>query len=290
MKGIALSLFVVGLMSAASPLAAQNQKEIQRSAAISAADPAAQILDLALMLRANDLAGLVRATVPPSAYQQMRQAYELHRQQPTSASERAEFAEKLAKFSAPDAVDRLMAEIEPKLVEARPKAPAAVMMGLGALQMAVLSEDTRLTADERASIQQALPSLQRWASDTDFLSSLAMRQTLTLVADAVRSTGIHSLDDLKSMSFEQVLGKAENLLAASKQALLIYGLDLNAIVDSIQVEVIAINGTTARVRTTVTVFDAPISREHDLVLLDGRWYGKQAVEHWSAHLAEHGQG
>jgi len=290
MKSIALSLLIVGLISTVNPLLANNRAENQRITVVAAPDPAEQIRDLARLLRSNDLAGLIQATVPPSHYAQIRQAYELHRMQPITEKERAEFAEGLGKLSAPDAVDRLMIEIEPKLVEARPKVPAAVMMGLGALQIAVLSDDNHLTTAQRASLQQALPGVQQWASTTDFLSSLSMRQALTLIADAVRNTGIRSVDELKLMSFEQVLAKAEYMVAASKQALLIYGLDLNAIADSIQVEVLAINGSTARVRTTVTVFDAPIAAEHDLVLLDGRWYGREAVEHWSKHTARHAQG
>ena len=49
-------------------------------------------------------------------------------------------------------------------------------------------------------------------------------------------------------------------------------------VASTQVEVLEIVGATARVRTTVTVFDAPLSKEIELVLIDGRWYGKDAIE------------
>jgi hypothetical protein len=290
MRGIALSLFVVGLISTASPVFAKDLVENQRSTVAAVVDPAQQVRDLARMLRGNDLSGLVQATVPPSTYQLMRQAYELHRMQPTSEHERAKFAEHLAKLSAPDAVDKLMAEIEPKLVEVRPQAPAAVMMGLGALQMAVLSKDSDLTPEQRASLQQALPGLQQWASTTDFLSSLSMRQALTLISDAVRGTGVRSVDELKQMSFEQVLAKAETVFAAGKQALLIYGLDVNAIVDSLQVDVVEINGTKARVRTTVTVFDAPISSEHELVLLEGRWYGKEAVKHWSDHAVAQSEG
>jgi hypothetical protein len=284
MKKLVFSLIVAGL-SAATPLIAANSVEApSRMVSRQAGDPAAQVRELARLARINDLGGLVRASVPPGLYDQMRAAYELHRHEPVSEHDGAEFAEGLGRFSAPDAVDQLMAEIEPKLVEARPKAPAAIMMGLGALQMAVLSEDNRLTAEQRASLQQMIPGLQRWANGTDFLSSIAMRQALTLVSDAVRSTGVRSLDDLRALSFEQVLGKAEPLFAAGKQALLVYGLDVDAIVDTMQVEVVSIDGSRARVRTTITVFDAPIAAEHELVLIGDRWYGKHAVDHWSMHI------
>jgi hypothetical protein len=290
MKAIALSLLIAGLLSPATELWAQNGVEARSVAARSAPDPAQQVLEMARMLRSNDLVGLVQAAVPPRAYEEMRTAYELHRIEPTSESDRAEFAEKLAKLAAPDAVDQLMVEIEPKLVEARPKAPSAILMGLGAAQLALLSDESDLTDDQREALQRALPGFQDWVTSTDFLSSTSLREALTLVTDAVRSTGIRDIDQLKSMSLEQAIAQAETVLAASKQALLIYGLDLDAIADSMQVEVVSMDATTARVRTTVTVFDAPIFAEQDLVLLDGRWYGKQAAEHWSTHLARHSRG
>lgn len=290
MKAIALSLLIAGLLSPATELWAQNGVEARSVATRSAPDPAQQVLEMARMLRSNDLVGLVQAAVPPSAYEEMRTAYELNRLEPTSESKRAEFAEKLDKLAAPDAVDQLMVEIEPKLVEARPKAPSAILMGIGAAQLALLSDESDLTDDQREALQRALPGFQDWVTSTDFLSSSSLREALTLVTDAVRNTGIRDIDQLKSMSLEQAIAQAETVLAASKQALLIYGLDLDAIADSMQVEVVSMDATTARVRTTVTVFDAPIFAEQDLVLLDGRWYGKQAAEHWSTHLARHSRG
>lgn len=291
MKHKAISLILASLLGATSPLFAATPVEAPRHATIVATpDPAQQVRDMARLIRNNDLNGLLRASVPPSAYQQLRAAYDLHRLEPISAADRTEFAEHLAKFNAPNAVDQLMTEIEPKLVEARPKVPGALLMGLGALQMAAVSEDSDLTADQRQSLQQALPALQQWATTTDFLSSLSMRQALTLVTDAVRSSGIRSVDELKSMPFEQILAKAESVVAAGKQALLIYGLDVDAITDTMQVELLAINGTTARVRTTVTVFNAPVSRELELVLVEGHWYGKEAIVQWSAHSEANAQG
>ena len=179
-----------------------------------------------------------------------------------------------------------MLEIEPKLIEARPKAAGALLIGMGALQVALASDDSELTAEQRAALQNALPGIQKWAAETDFLSSLSMRQALSLLADAARNTGVRSIDELKMLSFEQMLAKAGSLLVASKQALYIYGLDINAIADSLQVQVLTQDSQTARVRTTITLFDAPISSEMDLVLLEGRWYSKTSVTKFNGHRKE----
>jgi hypothetical protein len=286
-RSLTISLMLAGLISAAQPLLAQERTVGYTTHSVSAPDPAVQIRELARTLRTNDLAAMVRAMVPPANYQMLRQTYELKRLEPTTELERAQFAQTLTQLTASDAIDTLMAKIEPKLVEARPKAMGALMIGLGALQVAISSEDNHLSAAERASLQSAYPGIQQWASSTDFLSSLSMRQALTLMADAARRTGVRSLDDLKMLTFEQTLSKASTMLAAGKQALQLYGLDVNAITDSLHVQVLSNEGQSARVRTTVTVFGAPIASEHDLLLIDGQWYSKDATSKWAVHATKH---
>ncbi len=284
---LSISLLFVGVISAVNPVFAQERiTPADSSVTQSVPDPALQIRDLARVLRNNDLAGLVNALVPPSQYQLMRQAYELHRLQPITPAERTKFSEGIAKLIDANAVDKFMLEIEPKLVEARPKAPAALLIGMGALQMALASDDSDLTAEQRAALQSAMPGIQKWAAETDFLSSTSMRQAISLFSDAARNTGVRNIDELKMLSFEQALSKAGTMLSASKQALYIYGLNVDAIADSLQVQVLKQQGQTARVRTTITVFNAPISSEMDLVLLEGRWYSKTTVAKLNAHSKE----
>jgi hypothetical protein len=286
LKRLSFAVLLAGLVTAAAPVLAQeleNQPVPVRSYSVTAPDPALQIRDLVRLLRSNDVAGLLQAAVPPSNYSLLRDAYERQRSEPVSDTERAEFAEGLDKLIAPDAVDRMMAEIEPKLAKARPQASGAIMMGMGALQVALASEDSKLTTAQRESLQAAMPGLQRWVSSTDFLSALSMRDALTLVSDAARRTGVRSIDDLRALSFEQLLAKSGTMFGAGKDALRIYGLDFDAIANSLQVQTLSIEGDTARVRTTVTVFDAPVSSEHELVLVEGRWYGKHAADAWKFH-------
>lgn len=235
-------------------------------------DPASQIKQLSVLFRNGDINRLAEALIPPARWEEIRLVYELKRLEPTTEAERAHFVEKFARFTAPDAVDQLMAEIEPKLIEARPQAPAALLMGFGAMQMAVASPDSDLTAEQREALQKALPAIQDWAVATDFLSSTLMRQALTLLTDAARQSGIDDLDQLKSLPLEGLLDRAGSVFAAAKQAMRLYGVDVDAIAASLQVETLEVDGDAARVRTTITLFGAPLSKDHDLVLIDGRWY------------------
>jgi hypothetical protein len=287
-KLLSLALLVTGLAGVTTPaFAAERPQVAEQSRKYATPDPARQIHDVAQLFRAGDVAGLAQALIPPSHYEQMRLAYELKRLDPITEEDRAEFAEKIARMTAPDAVDTLMEEIEPRLAEARPQAAGALLMGFGAMQMAVASPDSDLTEEQRAALQSALPGIQRWASTTDFLSSSTMRDALTLLTDAARGIGIHDIDQLKAMPLEDVLDRAGSMLAAAKDAVRLYGIDLDAVADSLRVDVLAIDGQTARVRTTITLFDAPLWSEHDLVLVEGRWYGKNAVLHFDDHHHDH---
>jgi hypothetical protein len=264
----------------AVPLAAQQVTPAPaRTFAINGPDPAQHVRELGYLFRAGDLAGLAQTALPRAKWEEIRLAFESERFERISDHDRERFAAEIGRFTAPDAVEQLMAEIEPKLEEARPKAPGALLMAFGAMQMAVASPESDLTEEQRNQLRSALPGIQYWASSTDFLDAGTMRDALTLVTDAVRRAGVSDLDELRALPLETLLDRASTVFVAAKDAVRLYGIDLDAIADSLQVEVLDIDGDTARVRTTVTFFNAPLWADHELVLVDGRWYGKHALHH-----------
>jgi hypothetical protein len=244
------------------------------------ADPARQLEDMARLFEAGDIVGLAKAAIPPAHYEELKVAWELHRLVPAPEREREEFSRHIGRVTAPDAVEQLMSEIEPKLAELRPQAPGAVLMGLGALQLAATSPESELTDEQRVALTAALPNIQAWASRTDFLSSDTMRDALTLLTDAARRTGIEDLEQLRALPLEGILEHASQVFVAGKHAVSLYGIDLDEVARTLQVETLKIDGQDARVRATITLFEVPVSADFDLVLVDGRWYGKQTLQHW----------
>jgi hypothetical protein len=279
-KLLTLTLLAAGMAGAGSPVLAAAAPAPAQTTSAAVPDPAVQFTDWARLFRFNDVSGLVQAMVPPSRWEEVRLVFELSQLDTVSDADRARFADSFGRFTAPDAVDLLMEEIEPKLEQARPQFPAGRLMAMAAIHAALNSPDSELTDEQRAAAQSVLPGFQAWAYRTDFLSSDTMRQALTLLTDSVRNSGITDLDQLKDLSLEAALDRASPILAAAKQAVRLYGLDLDAIADSLQVDVLEIDADTARVRITATVFNAPVWVEHDLVLLEGRWLGKDAGAKW----------
>lgn len=284
MRSTMLTLSLLACLGLApQTLPAQTPTTVAMSA-VAAADPSVQLQDLVRQFRSNDLAAIVRGSLPPAHYQTLLDKYEEARSKPISDKDRADFAEGLQKLIAPDAVDRLMAEIEPKMRERAVQSEGMILMGLGAMNMAVTSPDSDLTEEQRAMLKRALPGIEAWVIETDFFSVDTLRQALTLVADAARRTGISDLDQIRMLSFEQLLAHGGRMLGAGKQAVKLYGIDLDAIVSTARMEVLEVEGDEARVRTTVTVFDAPLHFEQSLVLVEGRWYTKEAARDWNRHV------
>jgi hypothetical protein len=284
MRSTMLTLSLLACLGLApQTLPAQTPTTVAMSA-VAAADPSVQLQDLVRQFRSNDLAAIVRGSLPPAHYQTLLDKYEEARSKPISDKDRADFAEGLQKLIAADAVDQLMAEIEPKMRERAVQSEGMILMGLGAMNMAVTSPDSDLTEEQRAMLKRALPGIEAWVIETDFFSVDTLRQALTLVADAARRTGISDLDQIRMLSFEQLLTHGGRLLGAGKQAVKLYGIDLDAIVSTARMEVLEVEGEEARVRTTVTVFDAPLHFEQSLVLVEGRWYTKEAARDWNRHV------
>lgn len=284
MRSTMLTLSLLACLGLApQTLPAQPPTAVSMSA-VAAADPSIQLQELVRQFRSNDLAAIVRGSLPPAHYQTLLDKYEEARRKPISDKDRADFAEGLQKLIAPDAVDQLMAEIEPKLRERAVQSEGMILMGLGAMNMAITSPDSDLTEEQRAMLKRALPGIEAWVIGTDFFSVDTLRQALTLLADAARRTGISDLDQIRMLSFEQLLAHGGRMLGAGKQAVKLYGIDLDAIVSTARMEVLEVEGDEARVRTTVTVFDAPLHFEQSLVLVEGRWYTKEAARDWNQHV------
>ena len=277
--GVSLSL---ALLSHAGAAAVQAEKPALSavSALPDAAqiDPAVQIMAQLRALRSNDVQALLRSVTDQSGYDALRAKYELARAKPISEHDRKEFAESIGKLLAPNAENTLMQEIEPELVKNRPQMAGALLMGFGAMQMALAKQDDNLTEDQRSALQALVPELQKWASNTDFLSSDLMRKVIRIAINTAKNSGVRSLDDAKALSFEQATQRADQFVLAFKQAALVYGLQLDQILDSVRVQTLKVQGNLASVRSSAVVFGVALSHEHELSFSEGRWQPASKAE------------
>ena len=119
---------------------------------------------------------------------------------------------------------------------------------------------------------------QNWVQKHKLLSSDGItdpekaRKSIGIVCRSLRSTGVTSFKDFRALEFNELLVHGGTLLAGLKEVLALYGLDLNAWLDSVKAETVFEENGKATVNITYRVFGQTQETEADLEFIDGHWF------------------
>ncbi|MBR0346767.1 MAG: hypothetical protein IJI03_16070, partial [Rudaea sp.] len=205
-----------------------------------------------------------------------------------SEEDKKKFADQMTKLTAPGAEDKLFAEAEPQLKKLDAQAaqiPMMIAMGQGFLQSAI-QQNQDLTDEQKQQTSALVESAAKWAQGVKFTDPALAKAAIAAVTKTARDLNLKSLDEVRALSYDQGMVKAGIALGGFKQVAAAYGLKLDDWLDSVKAETVSTDGNTAKVKITYSAFDKPFTTESDLVKVDGKWYGKQAVEKWQKEQAE----
>ena len=284
---IAVALASALLVGCGKDEATQTAAPAEKAAVQTAAPAtAATAMDAQIKaFRSNDLKALLEAALPAAEIERMRSEWDKNRAEPITEEDRAEFADSWGKITAADGVDKIMAEMEPQLAQLKPQLAGMIAMGQGMATMTI-AESTELTDAQKAQATAFMNGLSGWLGKTDFADPALMRKSLTALADGLRATGITKLDDIKALSFDELLAKFGPAVGGVKNALAAYGFSLDAIADSVKTEVVSETGDSAKLKVSYALFDAPMSFESEMQKVDGKWYGKDMLAQLEKAKAE----
>lgn len=264
----------------------QDQNAATSTVAVAPA-PAPAAPDAAVMasvqaLKSSNIDALVQNVLPPADYQKFKTEWaKKQKDEPVSDEDRQKFAEGMTKLTAPDAEQKLWAELEPKLKEMdaqmAQQMPMMVAMGKGFVQSSI-QQNQDLTETQKAQANQAVDAFGNWVQTAKFTDPALAHKAITVVCDTARKVGLKTLDEARALSYEQAMQKANVVFAGVKQLLDIYGFSLDKMLDSVKAETLSNDGANAKVKVSYTLFTTPLSAETDLVKVDNRWYGKDALE------------
>lgn len=243
--------------------------------------PTAAIDNAVSALRAGDLNALVQSQVPAKYQDKMKAEWKADMaKDPPTEEEKKEFADNMAKLTAPDAEAKMMAELEPQLVkfetEYAPQMPMMIAFGQGMIQQGI-KDSTELTESQKTEAGKMLQSMATWVQSVKITDRALAQQAIKEVAAAAREIDLKTLDEARALEFDQAMQKASIAFRASKRVLAAYGLDLDQALDSVKTELVSEQGDAAKVKVSFTLFDQPGSFESDLVKVDGNWYSKQTI-------------
>ena len=241
-------------------------------------------------LKRGDLLTALTLTVPPADFERIRQDWETAKaeEQPTE-EEKQNYAEMMAKLTAADAEEQLMAEFEPHLAkyDAEMAAQMPLMIGMGrGFAVQAIQENKEFTAEQKAQATQTIDAVAKWLGETNFSDRERARQAVEAAVEAAREFEVKTLDELRALEFEQMLAKAGIAFNGTKDVLRVYGLDLDQTFDSVQSKVVSEQGDNATVQVDYQLFGQPLSFQTEMVRVDGRWYGKDTVSQLRKELED----
>jgi len=256
---------------------------------VAAATPEASVAAAVKALRDNNVAALFAASLPPGEYAKFKADWNKDmNSEPVTEEDRKQFTETMTKLTAPGAEDKMFAEIKPQLDEfdkQQAQLPMMIAMGQGFAQSAI-QQNKDLTDAQKQQVSQLLDATAKWAQATKFTDPALVKSAIAVICKTARDLNLKSVDEARALSYEQGMQKAGIVLGGVKQVLAVYGLNMDKALDSVKVQTVAATGDAAKVKISYTAFDTPFSTDSDLVRVDGKWYGKDAIEKWKKHSQE----
>ena len=255
-----------------------------------ATTPDATIRRSVELLKQGDIAGLMQNSMPPAEYAKAKADWKHDaNEKPITDEDRQKFAETMDKLTAPNAEQTLYTEIEPQLkafdAQYQTQIPTYVAMGSSWLQ-GMVQQNKDMSDEDKKQAVAAITAVGAWVQKTHFADPDSVKKVLAIASKTARDINLKTLDEARALDFDQSMQKARIAFLGLKQALGVYGFDFDKMLDSIKPEVVSNDGKAAKVKVSYTLFDAPLTAETDMVNVDGRWYGKTAIEKLAEKNAE----
>jgi hypothetical protein len=290
-RRVALLLALAALVAACG----KNEEQAKTGAAPApvaapAASPDDAVMATVRALRANDVNGFIVAAMPPGEVAKIKGDWTKNiAKSPITDDDRKKFADQMGKLTAPGAEDKLFAEVEPQLKkfdqESAAQMPTMIAMGQSFVQSSI-QQSKEMNDDQKKQAAGLVDAAGKWAQGVKFTDPALVKAAIAAVCQTARDLNLKSLDEARALTYDQGMIKAGIALAGVKRVLAVYGLQIDRSLDSIKAETISTTGDAAKVKVTYTAFDQPFSSEGDLAKVDGKWYGKQAIEKWQREQAE----
>ncbi|GAA0712635.1 hypothetical protein [Dokdonella soli] len=270
-----------------------EQKPADSGAAVApavASAPDAAIRKSIDLLKQGDIAGLMQNSMPPAEFEKAKADWtkDTH-DKPITDEDRQKFAETMGKLTAPDAEQKLFAEIEPQLkqfdAQYQQQIPMYVAMGSSWLQ-GMVQQNKDMSEDSKQQAVAAINALGTWVQKTHFTDPDSVKKVLAIASKSARDINLKTLDEARALNFDQAMQKARVAFLGFKDALGVYGFSLDQTLDSVKPEVVSNDGKTAKVKVSYALLGTPLTTETEMVNVDGRWYGKDAIEKLSQKKAE----
>jgi len=248
--------------------------------------PVAAVRELTTHLVAGDFAAFARDAVPPelharldTAWREGRTRWPLDELPLSDTHPRA-----LAALAADDAEASLQRTFDRQFANAGNELrQTATALGLFGVQF--IQQQGQYSESERQHLSQVVAALSAWASEAPLTNRKHAAAAIALLVPAARKAALTSAEDFAQAGMDDALRRMTPVVAAGKQALKLYGLDLDADLSAMDITLQSQTSDSAKVRMQYALAGQPIDTVLDVERRDGRWYVSDFVANAEAAAA-----
>lgn len=247
-------------------------------------DPTSAIMTPVALLRSNDFKGFYE--LMPAEDQAKAQAEWDKARTETAAGKAsegkdsegkmAEFNAFMAKCLAPDAVDQLMLEAEPKLVDMKPDEVSQGLQMMGAMlpMMAMQGQGGKKADPEQQQLMGAVGGMMmdasQWVLTAGIDDPKKLRSAIEKLVAGAKALGVKDSKDLQALPLDEFLGRLGPVVKEMKAALAIYDLQLDPLLDSVKATAKG-EGNERSLAVSFKAFGKPYALPVKVELKDGHW-------------------
>lgn len=293
MRKVMMSMLLLGLsLVAAAAVSSEPTTQAAAAESVPTEGPLDKRLEVLSALRNNDAAALIEVMDPANGLSQFltegsdetaETIAAKIAQEPDREGDR-EFLRMWRALAAADGVAAVAAEWYPQWQAQVPQMLAGGQMAVAGIGAAV-AENTSMSALERSQMIELQWALTGWLSRTDLADRKSFEQMLGIARAWIVSSGAAHPQQLQLLGPERRLELADDAVSSAKQALALYGLDIDGVLASVHMEEISRAGESARVRTSLKLLGVPLVFEEDLTWFEGDWQDNETVAMLKAERA-----
>ncbi|NOT87680.1 MAG: hypothetical protein HOP03_05815 [Lysobacter sp.] len=251
-----------------------------------ATEPVQAVALLSQHLRDNDLQAFARDAVPPPLRAPLAAAWQAGRTR--WPLDELPFDQKIpgivATLSADKADVQLRRSFDRQFANANTEIRAAAS-ALGLFGVKFLQGDDTLSAEERAHYAQLVSAMSEWGVRATLGDPKRGRGAIARLTLAARQTGLRDEADFPRFGMDESLRRLTPLIAALKETLRSYDLDLDQSLDTMTLSLESREGDRARVRMRYRLAGKAIDTVVAVERIDGHWYLSDFLRHARAAAA-----
>lgn len=273
-------------------LPACGKNDHTQSAATASSTPAKTVLTTIHLFKNGQFDALLQHVLTPSDYKRMRAEWKAQRAKAKQISEhdRERFAQGMARLTAPDADQKIWAQLEPKLKQSSQKIKSRLPMMIGVFALVAntkISNSKQLDADQKKQASDVVNAFGSWAQNVPWTDPGRLKKAIGVVTSSARKLDLKTLDQAVALSYSQAVKKYSIAWNGVKQILGIYDFSVDKTLDSATAKTVRSDAHTATVKVNMTLFGKPLVLTANLVKIDNRWYDKDLLDHWHKLLEQH---